>query len=316
MGDEQRVWSDKNMGAWHTRQPRKGYGNSVLVLKYVDSKYLCYHYIDHICKNKWLEKAYIESLSELNNKDNLFEEESKYLYILDVEKLTEDVDPELKNVVIVCKSLPDNLQVDYIDITKLISWQIEDYVKMRLPGLDEKELKWLCEVCKYDIYRLDNECSKLEMFAPAGQQMMFKEINQENGYVDLNPLTIFNFTNALLKKDYDSLRLILSDLENIDVEATGVVTIMIKQLKNIIDVQLNPKNTAATLGMNPKQFNAIKYNVGKFKDTQLVNMFEFLTDVDYRLKSGELTLDETNDMLTRNNKLVDYITINLLNLSR
>ena len=290
--------------------------DTVLILKYQDNKYLCYHYIDNICKNKGLQKAYIDSLSEINNKDNLFEEESKYLYVLDVEKLTENVDPELKNVIIVCKEVPDNLTIDYIDITKLVSWQIEDYVKLRLPGLDDKERKWLCEVCKYDIYRLDNECIKLEIFNTAGQKMIFKEINQENGYVDLNPLTIFNFTNALLKKDYNSLKMILSDLENIDVEATGVVTIMIKQLKNIIDVQLNPKNTAATLGVTPKQFNFIKYNVGKFKDSQLINMFEFLTDIDYRLKTGQLTLDETNDILTRNNKLVDYITINLLNLCR
>lgn len=290
--------------------------DSILILKYVDTKYLCYHYINHICQNKGLEKVYINSLSELNNKDNLFEEESKYVYVLDVEKLTEDVDPELKNVVIVCKVLPDNLQVDYTDITKLITWQIEDYVKMRLPGLDDKERKWLCEICKYDIYRLDNECAKLEIFAPAGQEIAFKEINQENGYVDLNPLTIFNFTNALLKKDYNALKSILSDLENIDVEATGVVTIMIKNLKNIIDVQINPKNTAASLGLTPKQFSAVKYNVGKFRNDQLINMFEFLTEVDYRLKNGELTLDETNDMLTRNNKLVDYITVRLLNLCR
>lgn len=290
--------------------------DSVLVLKYSDNKYLCYHYINHICKNKGLEKVFINSLSELNNKDDLFEEEAKYLYVLDVEKLTEQVDPELKNVIIVCKTLPDDLQVDFTDITKLLTWQIEDYVKLRLPGLDDRERKWLCEICKYDIYRLDNECAKLEIFTPAGQQMTFKEINQENGYVDLNPLTIFNFTNALLKKDYDALKSILSDLENIDVEATGVVTIMTRQLKNIIDVQLNPRNTAASLGLNPKQFNAIKYNVGKFKDTQLINMFEFLTEVDYRLKNGELTLDETNDVLTRNNKLVDYITVNLLNLCR
>lgn len=290
--------------------------DSILILKYSDNKYLCYHYINHICKNKGLEKVFINSLSELNNKDDLFEEESRYLYILDIEKLTEQVDPELKNVIIVCKTLPDDLQVDFIDITKLLTWQIEDYVKMRLPGLDDKERKWLCEICKYDIYRLDNECAKLEIFTSAGQEIVFKEINQENGYVDLNPLTIFNFTNALLKKDYDALKSILSDLENIDVEATGVVTIMIKNLKNIIDVQINPKNTAASLGLTPKQFGAVKYNVGKFKDTQLINMFEFLTEVDYRLKNGELTLDETNDVLTRNNKLVDYITVRLLNLCR
>lgn len=289
--------------------------DDVLILKYSDNKFLCYHYIDNICKNKGLEKIYINSISDINNKDNLFEEENKYLYILDVEKLTENVDPELKNIVIVCKSLPEDLKVDYVDITKLISWQIEDFVQMRLSGLDEKQVKWLCEITKYDIYRLDKECSKLELFNQPLQKVIFKEINNENGYLDLNPTTIFNFTNALMKKDLNSIKMILSDLENIDIEATGLVTIMIKQIKNLIDIQINPKNTASSLGMTPKQYNAIKYNVGKFKNDQLINMFEFLTEIDYRLKSGELSLDETSDGSVRNHKLIDYITLRLLNLS-
>ena len=287
-----------------------------LVLKYSDNKFLCYHYIDAICKNKNLEKVYIDSVTKLESQDALFETDVQYLYILDVEKLTEDVVDDYKNLIVVCKQVPENLSVDYVDMTKILTWQIEDFVKMRLSGLDEKEVKWLCEVAQYNIYRLDNECAKLEIFTPANQKVMFHQINKENGYVDLNPLTIFNFTNALMKKDYNALKNILSELENIDVEATGVLTIMLRQIKNLIDIQINPKNTAASLGMTPKQFAAIKYNVGKFKNDQLINMFEFLTEVDYRLKNGELSLDETNDMLTRNNKLVDYLTINLLNLGR
>ena len=172
---------------------------------------------------------------------------------------------------------------------------------------EKNKLEKVCEQMEY--YLSDTNLSKDTFF----HQKISSDVN---GYVDLNPLTIFNFTNALLKKDYNSLKSILSDLENIDVEATGVVTIMIKNLKNIIDVQINPKNTASSLGLTPKQFAAVKYNVGKFRNDQLINMFEFLTEVDYRLKNGELTLDETNDMLTRNNKLVDYITVNLLNLCR
>ena len=290
--------------------------NSPLILKYQDNKYLCYHYVNAICQNKNMEKVYIDSLADLTKNDNLFEEDNKYLYILDVEELTENVTEEIKNLIVICKKVPDNLSVDYTDISKLVSWQIEDYVKVRLPGLDEIETKWLCQVSQYDIYRLDNECAKLEIFNAPTQKIMFKEINKENGYSDLNPLTIFNFTNALLKKDYKTLKEILSDLKTIDVEATGVVTIMIKQLKNLIDIQINPKNTAASLGMNLKQFNAIKYNVGKFTNNQLINMFEFLTNMDYRLKNGELTLQDSADHLTNNNLLVDYITINLLNLSR
>ena len=289
--------------------------DSLLILKYQDNKFLCYHYIDAICKNKNLEKLFISSLNDIGSNDNLFDEEQKYLYILDVEKLTEKVNPDFKNLVIVCKELPNDLEVDYIDITKIVTWQIEDYVQMRLPGLNDKEVKWLCEVSQYDIYRLDNECKKLEIFTKANQEIIFKEINKENGYVDLNPTTIFNFTNALMKKDYVSLNNILSELENIDIEGVGLTTTMIKQIKTLIVFTINPKNTAASLGMTPKQFNAIKYNVGKFKNDQLINMFEFLTEIDYRLKNGELSLDETSEGSVRNHKLVDYITLRLLNLS-
>ena len=289
--------------------------DSLQIFKYQDNKFLCYHYIDVICKNRNLEKLVIESLSDLNLNGDLFNEEVKYLYVLDVEKLTENIDADLKNIIVVCKEVPKDLEVDYTDISKLINWQVEDYVQMRLPGLNEKEVKWLCEVAQYDIYRLDNECKKLEIFNKASQEIIFKQINQENGYVDLNPTTIFNFTNALIKKDYVTLNNILSELENIDIEAVGLTTIMLKQIKNLIDIQINPKNTASSLNMNPKQFNAIKYNVGKFTNDQLINMFEFLTDIDYRLKNGELTLDETNEGSVKNHKLVDYITLRLLNFS-
>lgn len=288
--------------------------DNVLIFKYSDNKFLSYHYVEHICKNKNKEKLYINSLNEIGQ-DDLFEEENRYLYILDVEKLTETVDPSLKNVIIITKELPNNLLVDYIDMTKILNWHVEDFIKMRLPGLDINEIRWLCEMCQYDIFRLNKECEKLEIFSEAMQPIIFYEINNENGYIDLNHYNIFSFTNALIKKDYKTLNDVLTNLQNIDIEAMGVVTIMVKQIKNIIDIQLNPKNTAETLGMNPKQYNAIKYNVGKFTNNQLIDMFEFLTGIDSRLKKGELSLDETNDISYRNKKLIDYICVNLLTIA-
>lgn len=287
-----------------------------LILKYQDNKFLCYHYVNAICKNKNKKKIFINALNELKDDSNLFDTESEYIYIYDVEKLEESHIQDYKDLIVICKSVPSDLEVDYTDIPKLISWQIEDYVKMRLPGLDDKQVKWLCDVAKYDIYRLNQECLKLEMFNKGSQKVLFEEINFENGYSDLNPLTIFNFTNAIMKKDYNSLKAILSDLENIDIEAVGMVTILIKQVKNLLDIQTNPRNTAASLNMTPGQFNAIKYNVGKFTDKQLINMFEFLTSIDCKLKSGELVLDETHDVTTKNIKLINYITLNLLALSK
>ena len=43
-------------------------------------------------------------------------------------------------------------------------------LKMRLEGLGEKEILWLCDITKYNIYRLENECNKLSLFPPLARK--------------------------------------------------------------------------------------------------------------------------------------------------
>jgi hypothetical protein len=64
--------------------------------------------------------------------------------------------------------------------------------------------------------------------------------------------------------------------------------------------------------MNPKQFNAIRYNCGKYTAEELINIFEFLTTLDMRLKSGDYQFK--NDVKENNAKFVEYITMNILAL--
>lgn len=187
---------------------------------------------------------------------------------------------------------------------------IEDFVKMRLQGLDDTQIKWLCEVCTYDIFRLDQECKKLEIFDINQQKAMFNLMNEENAYSDLSSFTIFNLTNALIKKDLNTIKSILNDILSIDVEGVGLVTILHKQIKNLIDIQINPKNTAETLGMKPQQYNAIRYNVGKFTNNQLMDIFEFLCEFDYKLKSGYIQF--SGSAKENNLRIIDYIIVNLL----
>lgn len=287
--------------------------DSPLVLKYSDNKFLSQQYVDMIAKNKKLEKLLINRLSDITFDEDLFDSESRYLYIYDVEKLSEDITPDIKNVVAICKEAPSTLSVDYVDMAKLIPWQIEDFVKMRLPGLTEQQIRWLCEVAKYDIYRLDNECKKLEIFSKESQKIIFDQMNSENAYCDLNSLTIYNFTNAVMKKDLTTIHAVLTDLKWIDIEGTGLITIFHKQFKNLIDIQFSPKATPEMLGMNPKQFNAIRYNVNKFSNSQLIEIYEFITGLDMRLKAGEFQF--TLDNRENNNKFVEYITLGILKRS-
>ena len=286
--------------------------NSPLIFKYSDNKYLAYQYASEIARVRGLEKLIVSSLSEIVRDELMFDSTPTYLYICDIDNFTENIQIDDTDVIVICSKVADNLSVDYIDFPKAISWQIEDFVKMRLPGLDDIQVKWICEMSKYDIFRLDNECKKLEIFSAPEQPIIFDLINSEDGYSDMNSLTIFNFTNAVIKKDIPTIHAVLSDLKNIDIEGTGLITIFHKQFKNIIDIQMNAKATASSLNMSPKQFNAIKYNCGKYTNEQLIKVFAFITSLDKRLKAGDFQFKNGNR--DNNAKFVEYITLNILNI--
>ena len=266
--------------------------DDLLILKYSDNKFLCNQYIDNICRLRNREKVYVSSIDEaLGN----FLDEDSSLYILDVDELKEYPNEYYKNLIIICKSLPSNLEVDYVDVSKTVNWQIEDFVKYRLKGLEEKEVIWLCQICKYDIYRLDQECKKLEIFPVAAQRQIFMQLNSDNGYSDLTDLNIFNFTEALINKDYRTMCSMLPDMEIIDIEPLAVVTILIKKFKQILALQTNNQSYIKDLKMSDKQVWFLKKNqCGKFSDKKLMKNIEFLTGIDYQIKSGNLDLSRSN----------------------
>lgn len=287
--------------------------NKPLIFKYAENKYLAYQYAQEIARRRNLEIMYVTSVADIPRDSLMFDSDPFYLYVCDVDKFSENISNDDVDVIIICNKVADNLKVDYIDFPKTLPWQIEDFIKMRLAGLDALQIKWLCDISKYDIYRLDNECKKLEIFTVAEQKIIFDLINNDNGFSDLNTLTIFNFTNAILKKDLSTIQAVLTDLKNIDIEGSGLITIFHKQFKNIIDIQLNPKATAQSLNMTPKQFNAIKYNCGIYTEKQLIDIFTFITDLDRRLKAGEFQFK--TDTKLNNSKFVEYITLNILNIA-
>ena len=111
-------------------------------------------------------------------------------------------------------------------------------------------------------------------------------------------------TNAILKKDLVAISHIFKDIENIDVEPIGLVTILYNNFKNVINVQLSNNPTADKLGMKSNQFNAIRYNCGYYSKESLNKILEILTNIDKQIKIGEMPIDI----------LVDYLIIKILSL--
>ena len=263
-----------------------------------DNDYLIKSYIKKIAENNSLTIKEIESIKEMVDIESGMFKEVDYLYIYKLNKDDNLSREQLKDYKIILISDTDrnDSDIEKVIFNKLENWQIEAYVQALLPGLDNREVSWLCKNAKYDIWRLDNEASKLNIFDKKDQSKILMAINDDNGYVDLNELTIFNLSNAIMNKDMLGIKKGVEDIDNIDVEGTGLVTILLKNFLNIINIQTNSKATAQSLGMSEKQFRYLQYNqCNKYSNEELFNIYNFLTDIDYKLKSG--LLEMTNNQL-------------------
>lgn len=272
-----------------------------------NTDYLIKTYLSAISKNNKLTIKEIKTINEMLDSENSMFKDDEYLYVYHVEK---DTDVNLASVAdynliaIVNKDIAAD-GFDKITFPKLEGWQIEDYVKTTLPGLTNLEIEWLCKNAKFDINRLDNEASKINIFDKKDQPTIFKEINDDNGYSDLNELTIFNLTTAITTKDICGIKKVVRDLTNIDVEGTGLVTLLLKNFLLVLNIQTNSRATAASLNISEKQFRYLQYNqCNRYSTDDLVKIYNFLTSIDYRLKSGLLDMS--------NNDLTNYIIANIL----
>lgn len=263
-----------------------------------DNDYLIKSYIKKIAENNSLTIKEIEFIKEMVDIESGMFKEADYLYIYKLNKDDNLSKEQLKDYKIILISDTDrkDSDIEKVVFNKLENWQIEAYVQALLPGLDNREVSWLCKNAKYDIWRLDNEASKLNIFDKKDQSKILMAINDDNGYVDLNELTIFNLSNAIMNKDMLGIKKVVEDIDNIDVEGTGLVTILLKNFLNIINIQTNSKATAQSLGMSEKQFRYLQYNqCNKYSNEESFNIYNFLTDIDYKLKSG--LLEMTNNQL-------------------
>lgn len=300
-----------NIKELKTKIQDKSLGDGLLILKWKDNDFIPLEYIKAIAKAKNKEIVYIDSLDEVATSDfDVFNSNDNFLFVLIQETLVPaNVNlSSLKNTIAISKKVDDIFKDYIVEISELQEWQVIDYMKVKCQGLDEAEIKWLYDIASGNIDRISNEMDKLSIFPKEEQESIFNLMNMDNGYVDLNPLNIFNLSNAIIKKKYKEIGDVIKDIDNLDIEATGLVTILKRNIKNIIDIQMNPKATPQLLGMKPNQFKAIEYNCNIYTNTQLIKIYEFLTSIDSKLKNGELQMD--------NNTLVSYMICNILNRGR
>jgi DNA polymerase III delta subunit len=270
-----------------------------------EDKFIPLQYVEEIKKQYNI--LYIESLQELvPNEDDIFEdytEISSDIIIFNTELVdfSDEILFNKDNVIVITNKIDKSSKKFYgdmvIEVPKLVDWQIKDMVYSFGKGVDSKHLDWLIHNCNGNVNRLYQEMTKLLIFSESERTHLFEEMIEDGAFDDLSANTIFNFTNAILKKDYSRLKLIYEEIDNIDVNDFGLLTILYNNFLNVINIQMGVNPTPESLGMSWGQFNAIKHNCGYYSGAQLINILKLISDMDRRIKSGEFPTNIMRDYM-------------------
>lgn len=187
----------------------------------------------------------------------------------------------------ISKEIKDAISEYTVELSKLEKWQIIDYISSKCHiEIDQAELLY----SNYsDIYKLDIESTKLSIF----NKNIFDILNdqlEQTGY------ELFDLTNAILQRDLVQLKLLYRS--NIKVDTFALLSVLIKNFKQVIDIQLSKNASAESLGISGKQFWAIKkYNCNKYSRDELVYIYKLLTSLDLRIKTGQISSDIIQDYI-------------------
>lgn len=263
------------------------------------------------CLNKPIQ--YIDSLDIYeNDSKNIFGQDSfddcLNVYVTDKFEYNYKNLLNKNNLIIVTKKVEKDTESIYnnfiINVPDLEEWCIKDYVYSLLEGVDTKYLDWLIKNCKNNIDKIQNEIDKLICFEPIQRQTIFEDMLNDNAFSDITDKTIFDFTNALQKRDLNTLKYIYEDIDVMDVEDLGVVTILYKNFIKLLNVWGSKNPTPENTGLSSKQIYAIRKSPKVWNIKQLVRIISFLTNIDYMLKSGKLV----------NINIRDYIVLKILSM--
>lgn len=283
--------------------------DDLIIFKNSESDFISNQYIRAISRIKKLEINYINDLEPLLHPSvSLFEdssaENSTNLTVLrsDTYKWYTPSVRQLKNVIIVVNKFEDKEQEKLLNpfivpVPKLEDWQFKDYVYSIAEGVPTKELDWLINICGKNRDRLEQTLNKLSIFQSVERRYVFDELVHDGEFDDLTQFGIFNYTGAIIAKDYNTLFKIYQEIDSVDINEFGLLKILLQNFKNLLMVQLNSNPTPENTGLESKQLWAVKKQPKMYSPEQLVQVFQFLSDIDRQVKNGELPTEIMRDYI-------------------
>lgn len=283
----------------------KEYNNqSFIINNYNNCPFLVHQYLHKIIEDNNLEIKIVDDVTEIpiKNANNFLSVLDNFLYVFycDDDKDLRQVKYVEKTVFIYTgKKLKDILDIEeyIIDIPKIEDWQIKDYIYTRGKDVDEKDLDYLLTLTN-DLFRLEKELDKIEIFEEKYRKDIFKQFIKDGIFDDLISCNTFDFIESVVKRKKNDVLQIYNKLVVSGINEMGIIALLYNNFRNIIKIQLSPNPSPENTDLKPNQFWAIKKNnVGFYSKDELLKIFRLLTDIDRKIKIGEIPIEYSIEYL-------------------
>lgn len=262
----------------------------IAVCKDESARFVIEQYLHYFAHKNNLE---IEVIDELSGASGiLFSELEPTVVQVYKTKVLSSVPIFMGHLWIICEQITEAVESrsedSVVKINKLEDWQVKDYVTSTC-HISEDQAENLMNAYK-DIHKLDIEIKKLQMF----KSDKYEELKDQLIYNEDKP--IFDLVNALVKRDKEALAKFVDSGTRVDPFA--LMPILVKNFRAVIDIQLAKNPTAESVGMSGKQFWAVqRYSCGHYNREELMYIYEFLTELDSKIKMGNLDTSFVTDYI-------------------
>lgn len=285
------------------------FDNKFLILQCENNYFLADQYIQKLCELNQYDITYITSLTEVLSSTNiLFNLEGINLRVLKVDTFNEILSDyeNLFNCIVICKSIDKNILSLVSNYTVVIpapvDWQINDYIITKCPGLTSKESQWLYNITKKDLYKLTNELDKISLFPVSQQLKVFSHLRFDPNS-DLYAQAEYQMEDETVNQNKVFLKDYFIHQNTFELDTESLLNKLLVKVKLAYFVKFVPNTTAESLNISTGQFNQIKFH-NTLNKIFCLRALDFLTDLNFKLKTGQLELSGS--------ELITYIVCKLL----
>jgi len=278
--------------------------NMVLVTKKLESLNKNNYPIEYIDMNNYSLDDIVVNLDTYN-----FLEPNRIVVLSNIEKaLKEDSsnfekyieNPNTDNyLVIVSNNLDQRKKIvksikKYFEVVE-VTIDPNTYIKDHLDSysMDYKAILELVDRTNGNISSIDNELDKLKLLKLEDKvitiddviDVVYRNINDNDDY-------IFDFVDAIIKKNTTKALNIYEDLKELNVEVFSLIGLVSSQVRSLIQVSIlkdkTDKEISDELKMHPYRVKKLRESACTYKFEDLEKIMSKLYDMDFSIKSGKI----------------------------